>query len=281
VDERKSWKRLIFAYAGAGILVLVVAFFVARGASQNSTIVARAGATPTPNVVGVYSGIAPDATQPPQPAASQAPSPSPEPSHSASPGPHPSPAPKKPVTKPEKIAAAATAHKHAIAKKSAPEMIADADPAPAGKANQAAPPPPVERPTLEPSAAPKPAAQPSAVTVEQATVAPEPPPIATVAPQSNEPIFAPQRVVDAQVRVAVQPEYTEMDRERGAHGTSVVLVTIDPKGNVVSAVVGTSSGYSSLDRAAMAAARLSQFVAPKINGHPATETYRVVYDFTP
>jgi protein TonB len=72
----------------------------------------------------------------------------------------------------------------------------------------------------------------------------------------------------------------DIDRERGEHGTSVVLVTIDPKGNVVSATVGTSSGYAGLDRAAMQAARSSQFVAPKINGHPATETYRVVYDFS-
>jgi protein TonB len=81
------------------------------------------------------------------------------------------------------------------------------------------------------------------------------------------------------VRVAVQPDFPETERERGAHGTSVVLVTIDPKGNVVKAAVGSSSGYPGLDRAAMVAARESQFVAPRINGHPATETYRVVYDF--
>jgi TonB family protein len=260
LDERKSWKRLIFAYAGAGLLVLVIAFFFARGAAHDSTIVAHSASSPTPGVVGVYSGIAPDATAPPA-AATDARTPSPAPSQSASPGPHPSPAAKPSDAKAAFVAAAAAARKHSAAKNRVKQMIADADP--------------------EPSAAPKTAVESSPVVVEQATEAPAPPPAATEAPQANAPIFAPQRVVDAQVRVAIQPEYTEMDRERGAHGTSVVLVTIDPKGNVVSAVVGTSSGYSSLDREAMTAARSSQFVAPRINGHPATETYRVVYDFAP
>jgi len=280
LDERKSWKRLIFAYAGAGLLVLVIAFFFARGAAHDSTIVAHSASSPTPGVVGVYSGIAPDATAPPA-AATDARTPSPAPSQSASPGPHPSPAAKPSDAKAAFVAAAAAARKHSAAKNRVKQMIADADPAPAAGATDAPHAALFAQPAPEPSAAPKTAVESSPVVVEQATEAPAPPPAATEAPQANAPIFAPQRVVDAQVRVAIQPEYTEMDRERGAHGTSVVLVTIDPKGNVVSAVVGTSSGYSSLDREAMTAARSSQFVAPRINGHPATETYRVVYDFAP
>jgi len=282
VDEQKSWKRLIFAYVGAGVLVLAIAFFIARSASQNTMMVAHAAATQPPSTVGVYSGIAPDATPEPKPAAASSvpPSPSPEPSASASADAHPSDAPTpKPAQKVALVKASAP-HKHVV-KNRPKEVVADASGdedananAPAGHII------PIVHPSPNQALAPKPVASP---VVEQATESPATPAPApaTEAPAANAPIFEPQRIVDAQVRVAVQPEYTETDRARGAHGQSVVLVTIDPKGNVVSASIGSSSGYTSLDHAAMSAAKSSQFVAPKINGRPATETYRVVYDFSP
>jgi TonB family protein len=280
LDERKSWSWLIFAYSGVGIAVLAIGFFIARSAAHGGTIVAHADATATPSTIGVYSGIAPDATATPTPAVR--PSPSASASASATPAPSPSPRASAHATTadPHPKLAAAPQRKHRKGRSS--KLVAST-----GTSSDAAAQDPAEDPGPAPervvapvrTAAPAAAVQPAPVPAATQAPAATPPPVIVAQALPNEPIFAPERIVDAQVRVAVQPDESDADRERGAHGTSVILVTIDPKGNVVSAAVGTSSGYASLDRDALAAARASEFVPPKINGRAATETYRLVYDF--
>ena len=269
--ERKSWRWVAGAYGGVVALVAVVTVFVMRGTSHEGVVVMSNGAaTPTPTVVDVFHGIRSDPMSPWIHAkrvaeASPTPAPSPTGKPGASPAPH------------AKALVAAAVHP-----KTHPQSHVAADGAEASQSSE------VAMATVHPNGAPVTLAQVPSVVEHAAPPTDAPtaaPVVATAAPapveDPNAPVYEPQRIVEAQVRVAVQPDYTDMDRERGAHGTSVVLVTIDPKGNVVSASIGSSSGYPGLDREAIVAARASTFVAPRINGHPATETYRVVYDFTP
>jgi protein TonB len=95
------------------------------------------------------------------------------------------------------------------------------------------------------------------------------------------PINAADRIVDARMSYAAAPDYPDIARDQGVRGTSVVLVTVDSKGDIMRMSIASSSGNGSLDRAALSAARNSQYVAPKIDGKPAIETYRVTYDFAP
>jgi protein TonB len=77
----------------------------------------------------------------------------------------------------------------------------------------------------------------------------------------------------------VQPDYPNVAKEQNAQGTAVVLATIGPNGNVLATRIDQSTGNKLLDQAALAAARSSSFEPPRINGKPATETYRLVYTF--
>ena len=285
MDERKSWRRLILVYVGVVALIGTVTIFVVRGASHGEVVILTNGAaTPSPTVIDVYRGIQPDAGTPRihakraqkvalQPSPTPAPSPSPSSAATATPAAKPAAHAKAIAKLPkhrlagnatiaesepsEPVVVQSTVHIAHAAHGAQPVQIAQAAPV---EQQDAPPPAPTEAPAA-PTAAP--AAHEAAREDE------------------NVPIYAPQRIVDAQVRVAAQPDFPDGARERGEHGTSIVLVTIDPKGNVLSTAMGASSGFPALDRAAMTAARASQFVAPKINGRPATETYRLVYDFTP
>ena len=124
----------------------------------------------------------------------------------------------------------------------------------------------------------------------QATTAPDPivtqapvqaaataPPVAAT-PEPT-PIYEPAVVVDARFVSQVQPIYPEIPKSQGIQGTAVVLVTVGPDGNVISLSIGQSTGNRLLDAAALEAARSSKFQAPEVDGHPATETYRIVYTF--
>jgi periplasmic protein TonB len=274
MDQRKSWRWVIVGYGGVVALILMVTIFIVRNASHGSVVLSNGASTPTPTVADVFHGIRPDAASPWVHArvtkvAEASPTPAPSPSVSASPAPAASPKSKTEVAV-AKHPASAPKHKAA---KPTTLAVADGVPPSTSSGQAFAPPAPIER-AAAPTAAPVvPTAAPAVATAAPVAVAPP-------AAEADGPVYAPERIVDAQVRVAVQPDFPETERERGAHGTSVVLVTIDPKGNVVKTAVGSSSGFPGLDRAAVAAARESQFVAPRINGHPATETYRVVYDFS-
>ncbi|MBV8222628.1 MAG: energy transducer TonB [Candidatus Eremiobacteraeota bacterium] len=114
----------------------------------------------------------------------------------------------------------------------------------------------------------------TAPTIAPATAAP-----ATATPGAE--VFAPEIVVDARFANRIQPEYPQIARDQNIAGTAVVLVTVGPKGNVLSQRLEKSAGHPALDQAALNAASRSSFLPPKIDGKPATETYRVVYTFTP
>lgn len=122
------------------------------------------------------------------------------------------------------------------------------------------------------------AAQPAAATPAQVALAPKPAEPVQAAP--NE-VYAPDTIVDARFLSRAEPDYPEIAREQNAHGSATILVTVGPKGNIINVRLSKSSGFPLLDRSAMTAVRGSQFAPPFIDNKPATETYRVVYDFSP
>jgi TonB family protein len=63
----------------------------------------------------------------------------------------------------------------------------------------------------------------------------------------------------------VSPDEPEMAKEQGATGTTEVKVTLDATGAVVSVSVYKSAGNASLDQAAMAAARATQYTPDIVN----------------
>jgi protein TonB len=103
-------------------------------------------------------------------------------------------------------------------------------------------------------------------------------PPAAATPQPT-PIYQPAVVVDARFISQVQPIYPEIPKSQGIQGTAIVLVTVGPDGNVISLSISQSTGNRLLDAAALDAARASRFQAPEVDGHPATQTYRIVYTF--
>ncbi len=103
-------------------------------------------------------------------------------------------------------------------------------------------------------------------------------PPAAATPQPT-PIYEPAVVVDARFVSQVQPIYPEIPKSQGIQGTAIVLVTVGPDGNVISLSISQSTGNRLLDAAALEAARSSKFQAPEVDGHPATQTYRIVYTF--
>jgi periplasmic protein TonB len=97
----------------------------------------------------------------------------------------------------------------------------------------------------------------------------------TVVPPTEppEPVFAPCRMLRK-----VQPDYPDSVKGAGIQGTTIVIVAIGPDGQVVSARVGESSGNSTLDNAAVAAARASTYACPPTASHQ-TDLYQVIYVF--
>jgi TonB family protein len=97
----------------------------------------------------------------------------------------------------------------------------------------------------------------------------------TVVPPTEppEPVFAPCRMLRK-----VRPDYPDSVKGAGIQGTTIVIVAIGPDGQVVSARVGESSGNSTLDNAAVAAARASTYACPPTASHQ-TDLYQVIYVF--
>lgn len=119
---------------------------------------------------------------------------------------------------------------------------------------------------------------PAPLVTPQPTPAPATP-VPTATPGSE--VYAPQIVVDARFSSRVEPQYPEIAREQNIGGEAIVLVTVGPKGNVISQRLEKSAGHPMLDQAALSAASRSSFLPPRIDGKPATETYRIYYEFTP
>jgi len=179
-------------------------------------------------------------------------SPHASPSVTPTPGETPSAAPSTPPVNGKIVATKRLTHKTRETAQAAPAF----DPS---SATQAATPDPV--PTQAP-------VQPAVTAAPAAAV-----------PQAT-PIYEPAVVVEARFVSQVQPIYPEIARNQGIQGTTIVLVTVGPSGNVISQSIGQSAGNRLLDGAALDAARASKFQAPEVDGHPATQTYRVVYTFS-
>lgn|GEM_PF-1697478 len=129
---------------------------------------------------------------------------------------------------------------------------------------------------------PAPVSAPAAST--RATTAPATPAAVAAVDQQQPsadatPVYEPELVVDARFAHQAQPDYPDVAKAQGVQGTAIVFATIGPNGNVLSTRIDQSTGNKLLDQAALEAAHQSTFEPPKINGKPATETYRLVYTF--
>jgi protein TonB len=100
-----------------------------------------------------------------------------------------------------------------------------------------------------------------------------------VSPQPSSPADDRYIIVSARFEHEVRPEYPRDALEQGEQGTVIVLLTVGPDGPS-DIRVWVSSGYPSLDRAALTAAQESTYSVPEHNGQPVTETYRIIYTFS-
>ena len=107
---------------------------------------------------------------------------------------------------------------------------------------------------------------------------PAQPQVQPPAPQASAPADLRQVITDARFIQQVQPQYPRDAINASEEGTVVVLVTVGPQGPSDARIL-ISSGYPSLDRAALQAAKESTYSVPEVNGQPATETYRIIYTF--
>ena len=78
---------------------------------------------------------------------------------------------------------------------------------------------------------------------------------------------------------APMPDYPRQARSLGQEGLVVVRVTIDQTGRVESAVVRRSSGFASLDEAALNAARGTAFKPYQRNGIPLRAFADIPFNF--
>jgi protein TonB len=127
-----------------------------------------------------------------------------------------------------------------------------------GPAEQAYTPPPVGNENGVPTAVP---------TVEP-TAAP------TTAPSQG-----PVVITDSAFIHQVHPDYPEMASQENIQGDVTIRVTIGPQGQVVNAVVASSSGNPLLDNAGLKAARDSTYKPPMVNGVPSQADYLIIYTF--
>jgi protein TonB len=147
-------------------------------------------------------------------------------------------------------------------------VIIEEEPTPAPPPPQAAPePPPPPEPKPEPPK-PKPKPKPKPVVIHKPAKPTPPRPRA-----EPEPEYVPPRVVSAPAAAPKPaprpapvpshylvcpkptPAYPASSQRNGEEGSVTVMVTVSPGGSVTSAQVVKSSGHSSLDGAALAAAR--------------------------
>src|SRR6202521_2968307 len=77
----------------------------------------------------------------------------------------------------------------------------------------------------------------------------------------------------------VAPNVSETDVLAGHQGDAIIEITIGPGGKVEGVNVFRSSGYYTLDNAALKAARESTFSEPTLNGKPVRLSYFVTYRF--
>jgi len=86
-------------------------------------------------------------------------------------------------------------------------------------------------------------------------------------------------VINGKATSLPKPAYPAAAQAIGASGAVNVQVTIDEKGNVISA--SAVSGHPLLRQAAEQAARLAKFLPTKLSGQPVKVTGVIVYNFVP
>ncbi len=110
-------------------------------------------------------------------------------------------------------------------------------------------------------------------------VPPSAPPGNTGTPTPDESPSAAPAFGACRILRKVEPDYPDSEKQAGISGTVVVVISIAPDGQVLSARVGASSGNAALDRAAVDAAQRSTYACPHEAGRPEAELYQVVYQF--
>jgi len=77
-----------------------------------------------------------------------------------------------------------------------------------------------------------------------------------------------------------EPEYPDIARQQGAVGTTLVKVTLSATGSVTDASVNKSAGNPALDKAAIDAAKATQYTPDTLNCVPTAGSYLFQADFT-
>jgi protein TonB len=147
--------------------------------------------------------------------------------------------------------------------------------------------PPVPAPKPKPKPKPQPKPQPVQPKPVETPPAPPPPPTGTPegtstpqAPRQGPPKDQPELVSNISYQgagpQAVYPLASQRQRETGR---VMVLVVINPEGNIEKATVVSSSGYSRLDQAALEALRRVRFRPYMRNGVAYTVQAKIPFDF--
>jgi protein TonB len=80
-------------------------------------------------------------------------------------------------------------------------------------------------------------------------------------------------------RNRVRPSYPGAARAAGQAGRVLIVVNVNALGRATGARIYKSSGYASLDQAALSAARASTFNPKRIAGLPLPDTITIPYTF--
>ena len=97
--------------------------------------------------------------------------------------------------------------------------------------------------------------------------------------QPNKPESISGGVVNGKAVTFVKPPFPKEARDAGADGAVLIQVTIDEKGDVISAAA--VSGHQLLRASAVQAARASKFSPTQLSGQPVKVTGVIVYNFVP
>ena len=151
----------------------------------------------------------------------------------------------------------------------APQRQVAAPQRPAAPNNPVTTAPPLRPPIVPVGSSPGPGSDTSATASPGVAASP-----GTEATPGAVPSFAPCRMTRK-----IQPDYPDWIKQAGIQGTAIVILSMGPNGDVLSARIGDSSGNAALDQAALAAARASAYECPPGVGRAGTDLYQVIYTF--
>lgn len=121
---------------------------------------------------------------------------------------------------------------------------------------------------------------------KEGSAAPAPQPVSTAPPAPPAPTPTPKPAcanpnAPATIKgTAADAEYPDIARQQGAVGTATVKVTLTASGSVSDASINKSAGNPALDRAAIDAAKATQYIAETVNCVPSAGSYLFQVDFT-